>query len=55
MVSIPLPTKRYPTYEKRVALTEEVLRRVKALPGVEAAAMGKWRDAVRRPAVAVRD
>ena len=40
MVSIPLPPKRYPTYEKRVALTEEVLRRVKALPGVEAAAMG---------------
>jgi putative ABC transport system permease protein len=40
MVSLPLPAKRYPTYEKRVAFTEDVLQRVNTLPGVEAAAVG---------------
>jgi putative ABC transport system permease protein len=40
MVGLPLPPKRYPTYEKRIAFTQAVLDRVQTIPGVEAAAIG---------------
>ncbi|HEV3200914.1 MAG TPA: ABC transporter permease [Bryobacteraceae bacterium] len=40
MVGLPLPPKRYPTYEQRIAFSESVLERVKAIPGVQAAAIG---------------
>ncbi len=40
MVGLPLPPKRYPTYEQRIAFSENLLERVKAIPGVQAAAMG---------------
>jgi putative ABC transport system permease protein len=40
MVGLQLPVKRYPTYEKRVAFTQNVLERVANLPGVQAAAIG---------------
>jgi putative ABC transport system permease protein len=40
MVGLPLPPKRYATYDQRIAFSENVLERVKALPGVQAAAIG---------------
>src|SRR6185369_17237746 len=40
MVGLPLPPKRYATYEQRIAFSESVLERVKAIPGVQAAAIG---------------
>jgi predicted permease len=40
MVGLPLPPKRYATYEQRIAFSENVLERVKAIPGVQAAAIG---------------
>ncbi|HEV2444756.1 MAG TPA: ABC transporter permease [Candidatus Sulfopaludibacter sp.] len=40
MVGLPLPPKRYATYQQRVAFTQSVLERVKRLPGVQAAAIG---------------
>src|SRR5205807_2650245 len=40
MVGLPLPPKRYSTYEQRVAFSESVLERVKSIPGVQAAAIG---------------
>jgi putative ABC transport system permease protein len=40
MVSVQVNPKRYATYDQRVNLMREVLARVKALPGVAAAAIG---------------
>jgi putative ABC transport system permease protein len=40
MVGLPLPPKRYSTYEQRIAFSESVLERVKSIPGVQAAAIG---------------
>jgi len=39
MVGLPLPPKRYATYEQRIAFSESVLERVKAISGVQAAAL----------------
>ena len=40
MVGLPLPPKRYATYDQRIAFSQSVLERVKAIPGVQAAAIG---------------
>jgi putative ABC transport system permease protein len=40
MVDLQLPAKRYATYEKRVAFTQNILERVRNLPGAQAAAIG---------------
>jgi putative ABC transport system permease protein len=40
MVGVQLPPKRYATYQQRVAFTQGLLDRVRALPGVESAAIG---------------
>jgi putative ABC transport system permease protein len=40
MVGLQVSPKRYATYEQRIAFTEDVLRRVRATPGAESAAMG---------------
>jgi putative ABC transport system permease protein len=40
MVGLPVPPKRYATYEQRIAFTQAVLERVEAIPGVESAAIG---------------
>jgi putative ABC transport system permease protein len=40
MVGLQLPAKRYATYERRVAFTQNVLERVSHLPGAQAAAIG---------------
>ena len=40
MAGLPLPPKRYATYEQRIAFTEDLLSRVKTLPGVQSAAIG---------------
>ncbi|SPF35482.1 conserved membrane hypothetical protein [Candidatus Sulfopaludibacter sp. SbA4] len=40
MVGLPLPPKRYATYEQRNAFAASVLERVKTIPGVQAAAIG---------------
>jgi putative ABC transport system permease protein len=40
MLGLQLVPKRYSTYEQRIAFTENVLQRVRSLPGVQAAAIG---------------
>ena len=40
MVSLPLPAKRYPTYQQRIAFAQNILQRVQSLPGVLSAAIG---------------
>jgi putative ABC transport system permease protein len=40
MVGLPLPPKRYATYEQRVAFTQSVLEGVSHIPGAQAAAIG---------------
>src|SRR5579871_7015394 len=40
MLGLPLPPKRYSTYEQRTTFSESVLDRVKAIPGVQAASIG---------------
>jgi putative ABC transport system permease protein len=40
MVGLSVPPKRYATYEQRIGFTENVLQRVRAIPGVESAAIG---------------
>jgi len=40
MVGVPLPPARYPTLEQRNAFALQLLERVAAIPGVQAAAMG---------------
>ena len=40
MVGLQLPPKRYVTYEQRVAFTQNVLERVRGLPGVQSVAIG---------------
>jgi predicted permease len=40
MVNIPLPPKRYATYQQRISFTERVLAAVGSLPGVQSAAIG---------------
>ena len=40
MVGLQVSPKRYSTYEQRIAFTEDILRRVKTIPGVETAAIG---------------
>jgi putative ABC transport system permease protein len=40
MVGLQVSPKRYATYEQRIAFSEEILRRVQTITGVEAAAMG---------------
>src|SRR5262249_22552907 len=40
MVGVPLPAKRYTSWEQRVALTQSLLERAAAIPGVQAAAIG---------------
>jgi len=40
MVSVPLPAAKYPTLERRNLFAQQLLDRVAALPGVEAASMG---------------
>lgn len=40
MIGLQLPPKRYATYEQRVAFAQNVLERVKGIPGVQSAAIG---------------
>ncbi len=40
MVNLPLPAKRYPTYQRRIAFAQDILQRVQSLPGVQSAAIG---------------
>jgi putative ABC transport system permease protein len=39
-VGVPLPPKKYDTYDRRTRFTQELLERVSRLPGVEAASVG---------------
>ena len=39
-VGVPLPPKKYDTYERRTRFTQDLLERVSRLPGVEAASVG---------------
>jgi putative ABC transport system permease protein len=40
MVGLPLPPKRYATYEQRISFAQRVLESAKELPGVQSAAIG---------------
>jgi len=40
LVGVPLPPKKYDTYERRTRFTQDLLERVSRLPGVEAASVG---------------
>ena len=40
MVNVQLPPKRYTTWEQRVAFTQDLMERVAAIPGAQAAAIG---------------
>ena len=40
MVSVQLPPKRYTTYDQRVTFTQDLLERVKRLPGAQSAVIG---------------